>query len=95
MGGTSRLWKSLAQGALMATDLKRTSGARRSAALELVPAASRSASAPAPGEPVHRGPRANPARVRSAVSSSQASMCTLRAAGVAVVDLNELPDLAL
>src|SRR5258708_24438128 len=38
---------------------------------------------------------AHPARVRSAVSSSQASSARLRAAGVAVVDLNELPDLAL
>jgi ribose 5-phosphate isomerase A len=38
---------------------------------------------------------ANPARVRSAVSSSQASSARLRAAGVAIVDLNELPDLAL
>ena len=38
---------------------------------------------------------ANPGRVRSAVSSSQASTARLRAAGLAVVDLNELPDLAL
>src|SRR5256885_8615548 len=38
---------------------------------------------------------ANPGRVRSAVSSSQASTARLRAAGIAVVDLNELPDLAL
>jgi len=38
---------------------------------------------------------ANPGRVRSAVSSSQASTERLRAAGIAVVDLNELPDLAL
>jgi ribose 5-phosphate isomerase A len=38
---------------------------------------------------------ANPARVRSAVSSSQASSARLRAAGVTVVDLNELPELAL
>jgi len=38
---------------------------------------------------------ANPGRVRSAVSSSQASTARLRAAGLAVVELNELPDLAL
>src|SRR2546429_5496176 len=38
---------------------------------------------------------ANPARVRSAVSSSQASSARLRAAGVAVVDLNELSELPL
>ncbi|HEY0767102.1 MAG TPA: ribose-5-phosphate isomerase RpiA [Steroidobacteraceae bacterium] len=38
---------------------------------------------------------ANPGRVRSAVSSSEASSARLRAAGVALVDLNELADLNL
>src|SRR5579863_626318 len=38
---------------------------------------------------------AHPGRVRRAVSSSQASSVRLRAAGIAVLDLNELPDLDL
>jgi ribose 5-phosphate isomerase A len=38
---------------------------------------------------------AHPAHVRRAVSSSQASSARLRAAGVAVLDLNEIDDLGL